>query len=347
MAPPAPRPPDSHRPRLISWPAVLRGALLACLIVLLLYVTPTPYIFMAPGTTRTLSGVVHLEGGPPPPGGAFMLTTVLVERGRLLWWVYSFFDSQTRMVPASDMAPPTAEDEQWADRQMEESKYLAVAAALGAGGHPVKVRRLGVVVIGFLPASKAEGVLEREDRILAVNGRPVTRPADLSKAVHALPAGSSVQLAIRRHGTASLVTVPTYQRKGEPWIGIALDSPVVLAPLPVKVRIETQGIVGSSAGLMLTLEILRQMRHTDLTRGQVVAGTGAIDEIGRVGAIDGVRFKIVGARRAGAKYFLCPAENADEARAAGTDLTVIPVRTLKEALAALQRLPSSVSAGRP
>ena len=71
--------------------------------------------------------------------------------------------------------------------------------------------------------------------------------------------------------------------------------------------------------------------------------TGTIELDGSIGAIGGLPQKASAVRQAGVSTFLVPASqsDADIARAreiAGPDVEVIPVATLDEALAALERL---------
>ena len=66
--------------------------------------------------------------------------------------------------------------------------------------------------------------------------------------------------------------------------------------------------------------------------------TGTIDGEGRVGEIGGLEQKAAVAAAAGAEVFLVPAAEADEARASSRGLEVVPVATLDDALAALERL---------
>jgi PDZ domain-containing protein len=90
---------------------------------------------------------------------------------------------------------------------------------------------------------------------------------------------------------------------------------------------------GPSAGLMLTLTFIDAMTAGDLTGGRVVAGTGTIDPDGNVGAIQGLKFKVPGAYRAGARVFFAPEYEVAEARAfAPPDMTVVSVSTAADAL---------------
>ena len=93
-------------------------------------------------------------------------------------------------------------------------------------------------------------------------------------------------------------------------------------------------IDGCPSGLSLSEE--------DITKGNIVMGTGTIDTLGNVGEIGGVRYKLIGAVKKKAKVFLVPAENYEEAVAVKNeknyDIQIIAVKTLKEALEALEKL---------
>ena len=89
---------------------------------------------------------------------------------------------------------------------------------------------------------------------------------------------------------------------------------------------------------MFTLTLYNLISETDMTGGQRIAGTGTIDFDGAVGPIGGVSQKVAAAEQAGAVFFLVPLANADEARRVARGITIVPVATAAEAIAALQRL---------
>ena len=70
--------------------------------------------------------------------------------------------------------------------------------------------------------------------------------------------------------------------------------------------------------------------------GAQVAGTGTIDASGKVGRIGAVREKIRGAERDGAEVFLVPEDNCADIGELDTDLQLVKVATLKDAISALQ-----------
>lgn len=112
--------------------------------------------------------------------------------------------------------------------------------------------------------------------------------------------------------------------------------------VPFEVEINTDTIGGPSAGLAFTLALLDELTPGDLMGNVKVASTGTISEDESVGVIGALRQKAVAAVGAGAKVFLVPAgqpadEIAEARRIVGTDLEIVPVATLGEALDALKR----------
>jgi PDZ domain-containing protein len=152
--------------------------------------------------------------------------------------------------------------------------------------------------------------------------------------------GQTVVLRIRRGEKSLTKQIKTTNDGGRPLIGFTpADSDTI--KLPVKVTVDAGNIVGPSAGLAFTLEVLRQLGE-NVTHGYKIAATGAINLDGTVSAIGGVEQKTWGARQTGTQIFLVPVDggNAKEAKKyAGSDLKIIPVTSLDQALRALAALP--------
>ncbi|HEX9683896.1 MAG TPA: S16 family serine protease [Acidimicrobiales bacterium] len=103
----------------------------------------------------------------------------------------------------------------------------------------------------------------------------------------------------------------------------------------VQALIYTPDVRGGSAGLAFTLGLIDLLTPADLTGGRIVAATGTIDPHGNVGPIDGIEWKTIAARDAGAHLFLVPLGQQLEARGHAGGMAVIGVSTIDEALAAL------------
>ncbi|WP_423734815.1 YlbL family protein [Bifidobacterium primatium] len=104
----------------------------------------------------------------------------------------------------------------------------------------------------------------------------------------------------------------------------------------VKVSMHVDKIGGPSAGMMYSLGVIDKLTASDETGGRTIAGTGTMESDGKVGAIGGIRLKMLGARRDGATWFLAPADNCSEVVGhVPAGLRDVKVGTLAEAYKAL------------
>jgi PDZ domain-containing protein len=102
---------------------------------------------------------------------------------------------------------------------------------------------------------------------------------------------------------------------------------------PFPVAIDAGNVGGPSAGMMHALAIIDTLTPGEMTNGHVIAGTGTIDYDGSVGAIGGIRQKVVGAEAAGAEYILVPEGNYESALTADHEsIEIVPVTDLDDAI---------------
>jgi PDZ domain-containing protein len=325
------------------------GAVLLVVFGLLGAAVPVPYVAEVPGPTYNTLGdidgkpIITVQGRPRNDvSGNLNLTTVGVSRAgvSLVEAVRGWFDPEVTVVPEESVYPPnqTPEQTQQQNRQaFLTSEEAAETAALGHLGYPEKV-----VVQSFSDGSPSKGKLEEGDAIDAIDGRPTPDTDALNAVLSSIPGGTTIEVSYTRlgqPGTTSLTTKPAEQRSGSLLGVLVRQQPS--APFDVDVQVQQVG--GPSAGLMLTLGILDLVGNTDLTGGDVIAGTGTIDVSGNVGPIGGIQLKMVAARDIGATLFLVPADNCAEAlQAPQPGLPMAKVATLDDALAAL----ADVQAGR-
>lgn len=94
---------------------------------------------------------------------------------------------------------------------------------------------------------------------------------------------------------------------------------------------------GASGGLMMSLAIYNALTNNDLTKGRLIVGTGTIDENGKVGEIDGVKYKLKSAVNKKADIFLVPSgdnyqEAIKEKKEHNYDIEIVKVSTFDEAV---------------
>ncbi|WP_091090245.1 YlbL family protein [Micromonospora nigra] len=321
---------------------VLLGALLTTLLSIGVLGTPIPYVVLGPGPTVNTLGeedgrdVIQVTGRETSrSAGQLRLTTVGVQPGvRLRSAIQGWFSDEEAVVPRELVYPPGETQEEVEQRNAEDfqvSQTSAETAALRELGYEVQV-----VVKAVVPDGPSAGVLRPGDVITSVDGEPVPLASRLTELVRAKPAGTALRIGYTRDGRAETATVTSGEQDGRPRIGIEIEQ---RQPHPFTLTIDLEDIGGPSAGLMFALGIVDKLTPEDLTGGQIIAGTGTIDDTGRVGPIGGIPQKLVGAKQAGATAFLVPAANCAEAvRNAQPDLPLLRVGSLDEALTALETL---------
>ena len=307
---------------------------------------PVPYVALGPGplqnTLGTFQGaeLIQVEGRTTyPTEGQLNLTTVRVTDSLLLGDALRLWlDRRSAVVPREIIFPEDQTDEEVNEenvRLMQESQMFAATAALRELDIPVTI---DVVVESITRRSNANGVLRKGDVITAVDGTAVTEGEQLRSLVLKHKPGEVIELTYRRgERTATAPVRATSGDGGTAAIGVLLRE-VPIYPFDVKIGLRDE-IGGSSAGLMFALGIIDKLTPGPLTGGEVIAGTGTIDDDGNVGPIGGIQQKLIAAKEAGASVFLTPKDNCAEARRAIPDgLRLVRVGTLHEAVTALDAL---------
>jgi Lon-like protease len=323
---------------------VFVGAVVVALLLGGIIAAPVPYVVLGPGPTVDTLGtndnkeVIQVKGASTSKSaGQLRLTTVGVRSDTdLLSAIWAWFDDQRAVVPRELVYPPGESDQQVEERNAEDfkqSQSSAETAALRALGYPVRVTVSKVVAGG-----PSDGVLKAGDVVTAVDGQQVTSATRLTDLIRAKPGGTTLEIGYQRGSTASTTKITSKVAKDgdPPRIGVEINQ---RQPHPFELKIDLDEIGGPSAGLMFALGIVDKLKPEDLTGGKIIAGTGTIDDEGRVGQIGGIGQKLVGAKDAGATVFLTPSENCAEALAnAVPGLPLIKITTLDDALGALKTL---------
>ena len=267
-------------------------------------------------------------------------------------WVDDDIVVETKIERFGERSP--VEQRRLGFQAMVGAKQIAEYVALKRLGYEVALNYGSVVVEQVIcdddptPDSACK-VLNPGDVIESLAGTPTPTLDVLVKAMEGRRVGDVVELVVN-----TLNSNPTETRRTEKVRLIASpDDPkrtiIGIVPadtrtvdVPFEVDISTDSIGGPSAGLAFTLALLDELTPGNLMGTAEVAATGTIAEDGVVGAIGALRQKAVAVEQNGADVFLVPksqtAEEIASARAAvGSSLTIIPVGTLDEALAALKK----------
>jgi PDZ domain-containing protein len=323
---------------------------------------------ITPGDSTPVAPLIKVSGlQTNSHPGRILFTDVYLQPLSEWQLILTHFQKHVQVVPADELTEPgvsTSELNAQGYLEMYDAKHSAEVAAFRAVGWPVHPTPSGTVITGVeenSPASRAK--LAVGDLITGLNSKPVRSACQLIGLSHDTPPGTSEVLDIDKvkisssgrftYGAPSTVRVTTASLpsdldqascgasgRAKSWVGIALEDGFHYK-LPATVSINTANIGGPSAGLAMTLALINKLSEGSLTGGHVVAATGTMSPNGQVGAVGGVEEKAVAVHNAGATYFIVPdgGGDVDAAKAADQpDLTILPVRSLKQVLADLKRI---------
>ena len=328
------------------------------LLATLLALIPVPYAVFGPGPVINTLGevdghsLISVTGTKSyPTEGTLDMTTVRVYGGpgsrvSLVTALRAWLSGSRAVLPEEAVFPPGQTQQQSLEQDrllMLSSQESATAAALGALNVPVPTT---LNIAGISPEVPASKVLKPKDVLVKVGDTPIRDLTQLRAVLQRTEAGEDVRLTVRRGGQdVDVVTATTRGADGQTLLGVFLDPKF---QFPFTVKIDIPDVSGPSAGMVFALGIIDTLTPGDLTGGKRIAGTGTIDADGTVGPIGGIQQKLVGARRAGADYFIAPSVNCDEVRGHVPDgLQVVKVSTLTDARRAMEAIATGHAQGQP
>lgn len=284
--------------------------------------------------------VIEVEGREVDEyGGELRMTTVAVRnRITLVNAVSSWIDADQTLVPRDQVFPPTRSEEEVSEANrvaMLSSEHSAEAAAYRYLDIPMEP-----VVADVVEGAAADGLLEPEDVVVAVDGEATATSEDVAGAIGGNAPGDEVAIDLVRAGEERTVTVPLEAGPdgSDPQRGVAGISIGDVPTDGTRVGINMDPAIGGpSAGMMFALGIIDKLSPDVLSGGETVAGSGTVNTDGEVGPIGGIRHKITAAREEGTSLFLVPAGNCgDAATVDAGDLTIAAVDNLSDAVEAVR-----------
>ena len=353
------------------------SAVATCALLAGAFILPSSYVKEGPGPLFDVLGtyqekdVIEVSGAPSyKTFGKMNMTTVSVSGGPYTelsgaeaFYSWLAFDGNRSLVVPTDALYPHVSHEQATaatGAQMADSQTQAKVAAMRELKMAVNEK---VQVLSTVEGSPAASALKADDRIVKVGENQIETLTDVPKAVNASN-GSPIDVTVERDGTQQTFKLtPVRSSDDSRWIlGAGLKQSY---DLPAHVQYNLDGVGGPSAGLMLALGTVDKLSEGTLLADEdaggdpyrsYISGTGTIDADGKVGAIGGIKYKILATGRYGARYFLAPKENCDSivkmqaqdpdlfnyyhaGQVSGT-MTVIPVSTLDEAVKTVEAIKS-------
>ncbi|MEL7156227.1 MAG: S16 family serine protease [Actinomycetota bacterium] len=376
--------PDATRRAMWQWVGSMVGFVVASAILggILFKVPYVALVPGSARDTEPLLQVEGIEAFPSE--GELLLTTVRVRQRPNLWeYLWLQTDKDAEIVPEEVILGGRSPEEnrEFNLQLMTDSKSVAIAVALEELGYDA-IQTDGVIIAELVPGAAAETALSLGDTVVGIDGEPVQSSGDLVEVLGRYEPGDEITLLVERFDPANPMghaededvldesgQVPTDPAERYPnaetvsvelgakpddaqaaFLGVGPSDRVTFNnDFDFVVDIDSGAVGGPSAGLAFTLAVLDELTEGELTGGATVAVTGTIDPTGRVGPVGGVAQKTAAVRDLGADVFLVPAglppaEIERVMERAGSDLEVIPVEDLGDALEALAGLGGEVAA---
>lgn len=318
---------------------------------------------MKPGSAYDVSDFVTVENGDMDDEGTINLMTVAMGRATPLTLLVAKLRDDEDILKIEEVHQKEENEREYNIRQlklMKDSQFNSIYVAFNKAGLPYTVDYQGITVLNVLAGGASEGLLEPGDKILEMDGKIVKKAEDLVQILDQKKENDAVHLVIQRNDQLSDISIRLKKipdSGGKVGLGITYSENKTIKTEPM-VKIDAKEIGGPSAGLMFTLEILNQLLDEDITKGYLVAGTGEINEDGTVGRIGGIDKKVIAAAKDGMEIFFAPDDEISEevkkkhpdilsnyeeavkvAKKIKTDMKIVPVKTVDDALDYLAGLP--------
>ena len=339
-------------------PKWVQGVLFLLLVYFIFFLR-LPLYLEVPGNVFSLDEMIEVDSEQKDAPGEFYITTVGIQQltPATIW--RSFYPYQD-LISESELFGEHNDFESYNRLQkyyMESSINHAIKAAFDAAEKSYDFEYKGVHVLQITKDSNFLGKLKVGDLVKAIDGNYFHHSEEFVDYIANKKVGDQVDFKVERDNqslnlTGELIKLET-DKIG---VGIALIDHTKIITDPI-VRIKAGDIGGPSAGLMFSLELYTRLIDQNIRKDFNIAGTGTIDSEGKVGRIGGIEKKVIAADRENIDYFFAPDDELSEeylkvapgqqsnydlavatAEEIETDMTIVPVRTIMDAIEYLEKL---------
>jgi len=325
-----------------------RYFLIIIITVLILFnLIPTPYFLVIPGVAINLSENITVENGEKDAKGQFLLTSTAIIKANLLLYVYGFFDPNIDLRNRDDEILLNMDQKDYInimEKLMQESQMISKVVALRKAGYSPEISGRGILINGILDNSPVKNKLLPGDVIVKIDEQPVYTLEDLSEIVRNYNSSQIIRITFLRDNSSYSTSIPlielpnTDDKTKRIGIGVYADTKDLQCKFPLKIEIILEKIKGPSGGLMIALEVLNQLTENDLSSSLLIAGTGDLSIDGRITEVDGIKQKIISAKKQKADVFLVPQKNYLEALKFSHGIRIISVDDFDDTIMKLIKL---------
>ena len=300
-----------------------------------------PYLIYKPGGTIALDSRLYIDGEKVLLGD-YNLAYVSVSRGNLLNLLFANVIKDWDIVKEEKMLiPETDYDTTFKIEKIDMQNSVNIAKYIAYQKSEKEVEMNIKSYYIYAIDKKADTDLQVLDEIILVDGNDFNLE-EMNDYINGKEIGSKIFFQVKNGEK-------TYERFGivseyddKKAIGIYL-SPIYDVKTNPDIEIKAKSSeAGSSGGLMMTLAIYDSLTEKDMTSGKKIVGTGTIEIDGTIGEIGGIKYKLLGAKKAKADIFIVPYDNYEEAKQVYDDyklkFDLVPVSNFDEVIAYLDSI---------
>lgn len=271
-----------------------------------------PYYILAPGGISDVSKRIEISNHSIKKE-AFNLTYLYEFRATISTFLYSKFNKDWDIYSKAEIQR-TNETIKEADLRdqllLKEANQNAIIVAYNKANKKYKIMDEKIIVSYVVEDALTN--LKINDEIIKVNGKSIENVESFKNYIESLKANDVINFEVKENNKIKIKkgTIQTIDGKSLIGILLALDKELETDP-EIKIKFSNKES-GPSGGLMLSLAIYDTLTNYSISSDKI-AGTGTIDELGNVGEIGGITYKIKSAVKNKIKYFLVPYNNYEEA----------------------------------
>ena len=283
-------------------------------IILFIFLFNLPYVVYKPGGTIELNNRIIIDNKKVNIG-SYNMAYVAAARGNIPTVIASYFIKNWDLKKEEELTINNTNYDTTLKIErvdMQDSINNAIIIAYQKANLPIEIKNEKNIIYGVLENSKTN--LRPLDEIISVNDNIYENLNNFKEYINTLNVGDKVSIKVLEDGHEKEKYAYVYEQDSKKIIGIIIKKTYELETKP-KIEIKSKNSeVGSSGGLMLTLAIYDSITDDNLAKNKKIVGTGTINGNGEVGAIGGVKYKLLGAKKAKADIFFIPEENYEEAK---------------------------------
>lgn len=278
----------------------------------LLFINFNYYVY-SPGGLEDLTDRIEVSDSYDSKG-SFNLTYVTSRAGNIYNILLSYILPSWDLVSVKDSKIENESTSEVVERNqiyLRQTSYDAIIAAFNEANIDYEVKNVNVTVTFVYDNSNTD--IKTGDIIKEINGVKINNYEELSNEMSKYKENDKINFKVLRDNKEIDAYAILKKENDRVIVGMYLAELKDVVTNPSVKYIFKDNESGSSRGLMCALDIYNKITEFDLTKGDIIAGTGVIYEDGSVGSIDGVKYKLKGAVKNKAKVFIVPSENYDEA----------------------------------